>query len=276
MKRSLLLAVAVLLGACTFQPGTGFGTLRRLELTASLDSPAARYDSTGHWKTDNDARLAIETLQVDLGEFSVQGAASVDAAAFDPANPPPGYSLCHNGHCHRSDGALVDYEEIRAELAGGKAAPPLALVRVPLQRTVMLGAAPVSATIDVCGTGCVLDRGTWRRASVGVVSVQAAGSVMDGLPGGPIGNEPRRWRASFSPSSLSAELPLTIDRRQAPDMDLRVALQVSQRLFDGLPWAELATQTGDIDLAAVPVAKERLLRNFAESSLRVSIDHRDK
>ena len=36
-----------------------------------------------------------------------------------PGKPPPGYTLCHNGHCHHPSGRLVPYAEIEAELAGG-------------------------------------------------------------------------------------------------------------------------------------------------------------
>ena len=35
--------------------------------------------------------------------------------------PPPGYSLCHGGHCHTTDGGIESYEEIEAKLAGGGA-----------------------------------------------------------------------------------------------------------------------------------------------------------
>lgn len=273
-RAAILTTLAMFLGACTFQPGTGFSTLRQLDMTASLDAPAVRYDSAGRWKTDNEARMTIETLWVDWGELAIQGAAIGGALAFDPAKPPPGYSLCHNGHCHRDDGTLVDYGTIRAEMAGGQAhLPPL--LQLPIQRLVALGETPVTATVEACGSGCVLEPGAWQRVVVTVSGIQASGTVEDGGPDGPIGSVPRRWAMTLGPVDLSAELPVTIDRQQAPDLALRTTLRVSQRLFDGLPWAQLVSQPGEIALDGVPEAKERLQRNVMDSALHVGVDRLD-
>ena len=62
--------------------------------------------------------VALEDVAVGFDALSVVLAAQ-GAAGFDPANPPEGYSLCHNGHCHSDSGALVDYEDIALEMAGG-------------------------------------------------------------------------------------------------------------------------------------------------------------
>ena len=87
-------------------------------MTASFAPPGGRLDDQGRLKTT--ANYVVDDLKVTVGfdAFSLVLAAQ-GAAGFDPANPPEGYSLCHNGHCHSDSGALVDYEDIALEMAGG-------------------------------------------------------------------------------------------------------------------------------------------------------------
>lgn len=117
-SRALLGLIAVVgTSGCAFEPGEPYGLV-----AATLDG---RYEELGeratpdgfeHLDTDFQVRLTSASLLVAAVEL-VDAGTSAEAPVFDPANPPPGYSLCHGGHCHADDGSLVEYEVIAAELA---------------------------------------------------------------------------------------------------------------------------------------------------------------
>ena len=55
-------------------------------------------------------------------------AAKPGEVVFDPKNPPPGWVLCHNNHCHHQDGRVASYAQVMQEMGatsmvGGQAAP---------------------------------------------------------------------------------------------------------------------------------------------------------
>ncbi len=117
-----LALMGVVLAGCGLDEGRPWGEVT-LKLEAAFEPGASRVEA-GRLKTALDYRVAISSIDVEVA--SVAMTALVDgAAAFDPGNPPDGYSLCHNGHCHSADGRLVDYEDIAAELAGAGDAPAL-------------------------------------------------------------------------------------------------------------------------------------------------------
>ena len=108
---------------CTFAEGEPYG-LVSASMQARYELRADRDVGDGSWQkltSEMEVRLDEARLVVDLVELIDAGTGAV-GLSFDPANPPPGYTLCHNGHCHSTGGDLVDYEDIQAELAGGEGA----------------------------------------------------------------------------------------------------------------------------------------------------------
>ncbi len=101
---------------------------------------------------------------------------------FDPANPPPGWKLCHRNHCHNEDGRVASYQQVMAEIGatrivGGdvpKAAPP-----APTD----VGSAPKDAVKTSSGLASrVLKGGTGTRkpGATSVVTVHYTGWTTDG------------------------------------------------------------------------------------------------
>ena len=89
-------------------------------LSTSLEvvfDPETRMLDSERIKTSKNYEIAFNELSVTGLGLSIEVVTdSAGAEVFDPTNPPPGYSLCHNGHCHHDSGELVDYEDIQLEL----------------------------------------------------------------------------------------------------------------------------------------------------------------
>lgn len=117
-------ALAALFGASCLEAGEPWGLIQ-LEVSAVLDVGGGRLDAEGRLKTALDYRVELEAIDVSVEQVEVL-AGFGGGASFDPASPPPGYTNCHNGHCHADDGSLVDFADIARELAGSEGAEVLA------------------------------------------------------------------------------------------------------------------------------------------------------
>ncbi|MFP2932804.1 hypothetical protein ACLESO_48200, partial [Pyxidicoccus sp. 3LG] len=122
MRKQLFLPL-LLLSGCALEAGEGFAVLEPTVSAAYAPVPS-REAGNGFQQLASDFQVRVDaatlgTSHVELLSAGSSGGGGGGGGTFDPANPPPGYSLCHGGHCHRDDGALVDYEDIQAELDGG-------------------------------------------------------------------------------------------------------------------------------------------------------------
>lgn len=171
--RRLLVSVAVLaLGqGCAFDDGKPWGRAD-FSLTAGFDSSSRMQDDG--FRTAKDYLIDFEEIAVEFAAVELEVSTSGEVAAFDPANPPPGYSLCHNGHCHAADGALVDYEDIAVEQAGGDS-----LIAQPIDEFVRLDADTVSLDLSDCGDACLLERGELGLVRLRVSGLRINGTVTD-------------------------------------------------------------------------------------------------
>ena len=104
---ALVLCTALITPACTLEGGQPWGQVDFGVSVLSMDT-AGRMEGN-LIKTADNYGLEIETLTVEFAAVSAVQTTSA-GAGFDPAQPPEGYSLCHNGHCHSADGRLVAYE----------------------------------------------------------------------------------------------------------------------------------------------------------------------
>src|SRR5690349_12654412 len=99
--RPVALMALVFVG-CAGTPGEGFASLTP---TARLGFASQGRALEGGWmQLDTDFQVRLSRARANISAIHL-GASSGGSSTFDPARPPPGYSLCHNGHCHRSDGA---------------------------------------------------------------------------------------------------------------------------------------------------------------------------
>lgn len=232
MRRCLAdLAPLLLLAGCAFDDGEPWGRAQ-VTLQAAFD-PAGRL-AEGRLKTSNDYRIELTALRLRLDAVTLR-MAGAGALSFDPASPPPGYSLCHGGHCHADDGRLVAYEDIEAELAGGSAGftltQPTAAADVAVDPAGDAAAVPLAE----CPDACRLERGRLAALEVAVPAVELTGTVHDPL-GRLAGPLPFTGTVELD-RALAASLDVAVDRDGPVDVRLAVRVAVSARAFDGIDWA---------------------------------------
>lgn len=167
---------------CATEPGQPWGAAE-LSLTVQLDVPADRQLAGGGIRTAAGYALYLQEVALEVREVSllVRPAGST-SSVFDPADPPARYSLCHNGHCHRDDGALIEYADIEAELlaaSGVQAATPG--VTLALAETVTLTSGAVAVMLPGCTAQdrCDLPRGNLQTARTRIASLRLRGTVQD-------------------------------------------------------------------------------------------------
>lgn len=271
------LAALVWLAAsgCTLDPGNPFATLQP-SIDARLDAPADRLLPGGWWRLSSDYEVRFLVAAIDLPSIDLVAVAG-GALGFDPANPPPGYSLCHNGHCHHESGRLVPYEEIGAELSGRGNAPPPPAAALSVGRLDLIAGEtrPIG-----CRRSCDLPLTRIGRLRGRVAGITLEGLVRDGRTPPRFEGE-RAWRATaiFAGSAgetapeLTGQIDLPSDRQHDPSIDLDILLRPGPALLDGVDWAA-AQGDGAIDLTApANAAAWRALRAaLAEVPLGANID----
>lgn len=237
-QRAMGLPLLVLgLSGCALGRGTGFATLDSATLEVTLEPGAARDLGDDTLLTDQAYEVAIERARVLVEHVQLQEVAGAgDGQRFDPANPPPGYSLCHSGHCHRDDGALVGYEDVEVELAGGaEAFAPVVTLGFDNPISLLSGRAEAADRYDPSRE---LDRSTPRRILVRLSRLEIEGTVSAG-------------DLADDDLTLSVDLPLgieldatldgvEIDRDGPERIALHTSVVVDGTLFDGIDFAALA------------------------------------
>lgn len=249
----LLLGVAP---GCTLLAGQPWG-LAELSLDVTLDVDEGRLTEGGLLKTSRDFALDPERLELGLGSLRLIAEASASAsstgAVFDPADPPAGYSLCHNGHCHADSGALVAYEDIRAELAGGGGATATVVAaRAILSSPLPLWPDVGDVALDECANGCQLDDGTLAEAAVGVTGLSFRARVFDLRPADRARLPPEGVLVEADvPASLLLAAPLEEGFSRSEPLGLRVDATATfePTFFDGIDFDQLVP--ADPDPAAV-------------------------
>lgn len=215
-----LLALLALLAGCTITPGQGFVHLADVSLELGLEPGPARDLGDGAIVTDEGWDVQLHTLELTLDRLELQ---TLDAGGgggtFDPANPPSGYSLCHNGHCHHESGALVDYVDIQAELNGGggfEAALTFELDRaVDLLAGATLGPSVAQPELDAMDISRVLLVASRLRLEADV----DGGVSLD---------------LQLDAAQASSGFEFVVDRDQEPRVALTFAFHPDATLFDGL------------------------------------------
>ncbi|WP_428264337.1 hypothetical protein [Haliangium sp.] len=262
-----LAPAAIALAGCAWGPGEPFAVLDA-GIAAALEVPDGRDLGEGWQALASSYQIAIDELVFETGQVSLIDGGS-GALAFDPADPPPGYSLCHNGHCHAQDGTLVPYEDIEAELG-------------PTDRAVVL-ALPVG-TLDVvagdsralaCAPSCDLPLANIVRAELPLLRIRAAGRIRDGRSPARIDGE-LAWTldldlATEDAPALSSPLALPADRGHEPEVRLDLALTVTSRLFDDVAWADLDAGGAALALDTHEATRAALVDALGEQSLSAEV-----
>jgi hypothetical protein len=260
---------ALLASSCTFQPGGAFGSVESATFTARFAPPASRLDDAGQIKTDTGYRVRVDALAVTADDLDFQYTSGTGAtgATFDPSKPPPGYLICHNGHCDREDGALVPYDEVAAELSGGTLKTLSALL-LPIDRRFDVASGVGQATLT---TGTPLARNTWTRAVLKLRTLEATGSVTDGTSKNRLGGQAREWSLTVSPEAFNRKIEVPIDRSNSGKLGLAATFTLTEKLWDQIDWQAIAPSTGSITLDSSASVRMQLLENVAQSQLDIQI-----
>ena len=226
-----LLALVALAAAC-LEPGAPWGRLRAT-LTIAFDPPAERLDD-GLLKTARDYRIAIERIEVDVHRLALSSDA--DGAVFDLAEPPAGYSLCHNGHCHSDDGRLVPYEEIM----GGEGGELIAT----LDGSEATVADEVAVALSGCAPeGCSIGAPTHLSAlSLAVASIRIAGRAFDASESARLPAEGVAFEIGVPAVDLTAPIDASFGPTERLGLRVAATLGIPPHLFDDL---DFAAPTGD-------------------------------
>lgn len=231
MIRALVAILCLIASACTANAGTGFGTLEHASVDARFE-PGSRLGDDGSFLVLGGYRVTPESMSLELGDIRLDELVSSGGGGggvFDPANPPPGYSLCHGGHCHHDDGRLVDYEDIQAELSSGGASAyvTMATVVVGAERDLLVGGELV---LDTVLPSRELQQGLISRVSMDVARFRLTGTVT----GGAFGEARLPIVVDVAVdgvlSTLEADREISLDT--PPEVYLRVSAPVAASFFD--------------------------------------------
>jgi hypothetical protein len=269
LRTALTLLAAAGLAGCTLEPGGWFAALTP-SLTARYLLRADRAVAPGWQKLSNDYEVSVTTAFLELGDIRLLAAGEGGGStSFDPARPPPGYTLCHGGHCHSTDGRLVPYAEIEAALAGGGGGGLQPVVTLSVGTALDL-LTPAERPL-ACDPSCNLDRTRILRTIAPVTALVLEGTVRDGRQPPRLPATPFSWRlagpadaGAVTPApTMEAELDLPVDRTHRPRITLSLQLELAASVFDGVEFAALTAIGGRLDLASDPLQQARALENLA-------------
>jgi hypothetical protein len=283
MRRGLPLFLLLSTG-CAWEAGEGFAVLEPSVRAAYTPLPD-REVGDGYQRLSSNFQVRLTAATLKLERIELLGGAGAGSVRFDPANPPPGYTICHNGHCDREDGSLVPYEEVTAELAGGGAAA-VTVATLPVGDVDLL--SPETRTLS-CAPDCELPRTHLSNGRWTVTALRLEGVVRDGLATPRFTGE-RPFRLELTATGTPAEpalamtgpLDIPSDREHAPRVQLGLQLAVTPRIFDAVPW-ETTTPgaNGIVDLSATDkpgntTARNALLKQLRELSPTAEVRREDR
>lgn len=250
--RSMVWLAVLLPAGCAFSPGDPWGRLEA-SLAIEMVPSSGRQDPSGRLITALDYRVRIDSIEVQGGELEVRGTSGGDGeatTAFDPAHPPEGYTLCHGGHCHTTDGRLVPYEEIIGT-SGGPTEQPWLVIPWGEEAVLVPFGGRSSVSLGPCPEDCSLPEGSLSRVQVVLTGLALQGVVFDGRTG-----EDRRIPEEGVPfrGTVTANVQVRESLAEAvgPGQPLRVGLDVTlslpDALLDGVEFGALTRDGDGLDL----------------------------
>ena len=237
---SWIAAASLFSSGCAFGDGQPWGRIDP-SVSVARDLPDSRVDDQGRWITAADYAIEIEAREVAIVGVTLRLSSAVaSAAVFDPGAPPPGYSLCHNGHCHHDSGALVDYEDIAAELAASDTSGGLALELLPTSPWHPVTLEATEIPLAPCPGRCFVPIGSLRTVEVVVGALRVTGRAFDRRTG-----DARRLSDEGVPlettialeETLRGEASALFDRGEPVGAAVAATLTLPVELFDGADWA---------------------------------------
>ena len=250
---AVLAAPTISAGACTLEDGHGWVTVSASASGALyVDAAHASIDGGGTFVTDRGFRITLDALDVTFAELHLlepaSGGAARGSVSFDPEDPPPGYTLCHGGHCHTEDGQTRSYEEIEAELAragaGGGA----------VTSTRVAEALPVSGGLQLLATPpSTADLGAWELGDVDLAAVAIVLGSFHLHGQTTVDGAPVALTVELAPPDglrLEASLAAKLGRGGKARAPIEVFVEVAGDLLDGLALENLVLSQGELRIDA--------------------------
>ncbi len=236
-KKAICLAAlsCVTLASCALDKGQPWGELSvLLEVGPLIDEGRLR---DGLWLTSRDYLLDLDIAELEVA--SVALVASGESSAFDPSDPPEGYSNCHNGHCHHASGRIVDYGNIANELALAGALAPALIIGGGVVNPE--AGASVLVETNLCSTAepCVID--TPMRLETLIVTtarLSVSGRVFDRRTGerARLPEDGVPFSVSIPESRVAGPIDISFGPQEDLQVGLRARLDVPSTLFDDVDW----------------------------------------
>ena len=226
--------------------------------------------------------LDTEGLSVRIGQMVLEGTDGAPSAgaigtAFDPARPPAGFTLCHNGHCHATDGRLVPYEQVPMEAA--RAAGTLVtrsfadLLPQGILAAVGPGVPEVRQNLS-CGR-CAMPEGQLVSVALPISGMTLSGTVTSRDPGAPLVGGTRRFALDLQDVDLRLRDAVSLSLRwtRPERVGVEAVVVLPESLLDALPWQESAAglPAGTLRPVAEPAFREALLTALSKSLLDVRL-----
>ena len=285
-RMTIAAATLALLSGCAFDSGEPYGYVNA-SFTAHYELLEERDVGEPTWqKLVSELHVVLEdaTITVDVVELVDETLTSTPTAntgggnvTFDPANPPPGYSLCHNGHCHHDSGDLVDYEDIVAELQGGGATTS-STVALSLDGSTqdLLRDEAVALTCE----DCQLSEGYVSLVRMRASRLELRGRFRDGLTP-PRFEGTRRFEATVelgADDRLEQRVALPLDDDNPSGITMALHISPTAAMLDSVdPMAVASAPDGPLSLDDTFFTEEgtHLHEAFAELTLDITISRND-
>lgn len=231
--------------ACTFVEGQPWAQVDNAELAVAPFVPGTeRLDGQGRLKTARSYAVKLEQIELELADLRIQQAdAAGEPLAFDPASPPPGYSLCHGGHCHAEDGTLPTYAEVEAKLLGGATAAPSLGFHVEDTEVPVVGEARQTLRCQV--DPCMLQRGPIVGALLDVTAVRLVGTAFDLTDERRLPEAGTPFAVSLGPPApLLAPLNTEAERFEPVHREVGLTLALAESILDDVDFAADVAEGG--------------------------------
>ncbi|MFU8806274.1 MAG: hypothetical protein ACNA8W_20860, partial [Bradymonadaceae bacterium] len=212
---------------------------------------------------DSTSTFSINTQSARIDVVRLYSPASGGGAItdFDPANPPPGYTLCHGDHCHADDGRLVSYDEI---IAGGAASTGPALVASDRIEAVLEGRQTASTQLKIS------NQTTLSEAEVELATFQLKGTIERSD-----GTFPVTVSLPVAGLRITGSVFLSIGADTAHHQALEVRLGLPVDLLDGIDVESLQLSGNDAILitnTSNPTQAQHLATRIREEAHLVMVE----